>query len=387
MAGMVGADPEELDALAQRFRVLAGRLDSGRASLGSQIHNSPWAGPAAEGFRHDWDGHHSRVLTAVARSLGQAATALTRNANEQRQASGSAVTGGHGVATSPGPGSHDGQGTVGGLLHDLLLGAPNQLPWAKLLMPGGAEMLAVGLMPGALKIMHINEIRLGDGNNHVLISSDGTISVKAQAIHSELTFNQNDSSFKAQFEGLGLEHTKDDAWGVLATPGIDIGSIKLSAGLDVTYNPHTGVVAPSGEYQVGLGHLIETDASIHRQWNPATGDLGTQVSLGGEVLGARHEVHAAEYNDQFVSTSETDSVRSGPVTVSHTHSQSLTPDGSFVESTSTTEAVAAPLSLDTTYFALKTDPIGVSHSNTSATSAMADGSRATSSESTNSGGW
>jgi len=103
---MVGADPEELDALAQRFRVLAARLDSSRASLGSQIHNSPWAGPAAEGFRHDWDGHHSRVLTAVARSLGQAATTLTRNANEQRQASGPAFTGGHGgVATRSGPGS------------------------------------------------------------------------------------------------------------------------------------------------------------------------------------------------------------------------------------------------------------------------------------------
>jgi len=252
-------------------------------------------------------------------------------------------------------------------------------------MPGDAESFAVGLIPGVLKIIHVKEIRLGDSKNHVLISSDGTISVKAQAVHSELTFNQNDSSFKAQFEGLGLEHTKDDAWGVLATPGIDIGPIKLSAGLDVTYNPHTGVVAPSGEYQVGLGHLIETDGSIHKQWNPATGDLSTQVSLGGELLGARHGVHAADHNDEFVSSSETDSVRSGPVTVSHAHSLSLGPDGSLVESTSTTEAVAAPLSLDTTYFALKTDPIGFSHSDTSATTAMADGSRTTSSESTNSG--
>lgn len=386
MAGMVGADPEELDGLAQRFRVLAGRLDSSRASLGSQIHNSPWAGPAAEGFRHDWDGHHSRVLTAVARSLGQAATTLTRNANEQRQASGSAFTGGHGaVATSPGPQTNESHGSLGGLLHDVLQGAPKALPWAKLLTPGGATMFAVGLMPTILKALHIKEIRVGDGDNHVLISSDGTISVKAQAIHSELTFNENDSSFKAQFAGLGLEHTKDDAWGVLATPGIDIGPIKLSAGLEVTFNPHTGVIAPSGEYQVGLGHLVETDGSIQKQWNPATGDVDTQVSLGGEAFGARHEVQAAEHNDQFVSTSETDSLRVGPVTMSHTHSQSLTPDGSFVESTSTTEAVAAPLSLDTTYFALKTDPIGVTHSDISATSTMADGSRTTSSESTNSG--
>ena len=43
MAGMEGADPEELDGLAQRFRVFAGRLDSSRASLGSQVHNSPWS--------------------------------------------------------------------------------------------------------------------------------------------------------------------------------------------------------------------------------------------------------------------------------------------------------------------------------------------------------
>jgi len=115
MAGMVGADPEELDALAQRFRVLAGKLDSSRASLGSQIHNNPWSGPAAEGFRNDWDGHHSRVLTAVARSLGQAATSLTSNANEQRQASGPAFTGGHGgVAARPGSASPTGTGNVTG---------------------------------------------------------------------------------------------------------------------------------------------------------------------------------------------------------------------------------------------------------------------------------
>lgn len=116
MAGMVGADPEELDALAQRFRVLAGRLDSSRASLGSQIHNSPWAGPAAQGFRHDWDGHHSRVLTSVARSLGQAADSLVRNANEQRQASGLASAGGSaGATTAQGTGSSSGTGATGGV--------------------------------------------------------------------------------------------------------------------------------------------------------------------------------------------------------------------------------------------------------------------------------
>jgi uncharacterized protein YukE len=109
MAGMLGADPDELDALAQRFRVLAGRLDSSRASLGAQIHNSPWAGPAAEGFRHDWDGHHTRVLSGVARSLGQAAESLTRNANEQRHASGSAsASGSGGVPTSTGSGTFSG---------------------------------------------------------------------------------------------------------------------------------------------------------------------------------------------------------------------------------------------------------------------------------------
>jgi hypothetical protein len=106
MTGMEGADPEELDGLAQRFRVFAGRLDSSRASLGSQVHNSPWSGPAADGFRHDWDAHHCRVLSAVARSLGQAADCLARNANEQRQASGSGFTSGRGaVTTSPGSGS------------------------------------------------------------------------------------------------------------------------------------------------------------------------------------------------------------------------------------------------------------------------------------------
>lgn len=109
MAGMEGADPDELDGLAQRFRVFAVRLDSSRASLSSHVHNSPWSGPAADGFRHDWDGHHGPVLSAVARCLGQAADTLAANANQQRQASGPAFTSRPRELTpSPGPGSPTG---------------------------------------------------------------------------------------------------------------------------------------------------------------------------------------------------------------------------------------------------------------------------------------
>jgi uncharacterized protein YukE len=399
MAGnLYGADVVELRLLSERMSRSAADLDRIVHLLSHQITaTTAWVGPNAQRFRGEWSGSHRAAVASSARALRDCSAALRRNADEQDRTSAadssstglthSGRSGGMGAASGPShPGGHGG---LNGVLHGLFDNPLKQLAWATLTSPTtGIAMLGAGLMPGILSRFHVQEIRLGDDDNHVLISADGTISVKAQVISTELTFNQKDASFKTQLMGLGMEHTKEGAWGVFATPGVHVpGVVDLSAGLDVTYNPHTGVIAPSGEYQIGLGHLAATDGSIHRQWDPATGNIDTQVSMGGELSGARHEVHAADHNGEFASLSTIDSLHAGPVTVTNTHSQSLTADGSFVDSEGSTTTAAQGVGFSSTYFALKTEEASVSHSNMTTTTTTADGTRTTANASTNSGSW
>ena len=87
-AAMIGADPEALDQLAASFERQARTLDGTAQRVRSQIHASPWQGGAANRFRTDWDNTHMPRLRQTAGSLRTAASALRREAADQRRASG-----------------------------------------------------------------------------------------------------------------------------------------------------------------------------------------------------------------------------------------------------------------------------------------------------------
>ena len=82
-----GADPDQLDALAHDVSGAADRLSATHAALRARLHTAPWTGPDAQSFRQDWDTTHHRVIGEACTRLRDAATALRRNADEQRQAS------------------------------------------------------------------------------------------------------------------------------------------------------------------------------------------------------------------------------------------------------------------------------------------------------------
>jgi hypothetical protein len=274
---------------------------------------------------------------------------------------------------------HSSEGSKGLNWRDLAGKAWRVQQWASLLNPMGvaAPMMLMRMAPGALRALHLKDIRIGDGDNHVVISSDGTVSFKLDALKSEISVNEKDDSFTAQIEGLGVKHTKDGAWGVMASPGVNIGPLKLSAGLEATYNPSTGVIAPSGAYQIGLGHMLSTDGSIHEKWNPVTGDFTKEVSLGGEVGGYRHETVAVEHNDEFVSTTTTDTFTSGGVTVTNEHSQGLAPDGSYVDKKIHSEAISAGLGFDSRYIAIHSEDVAVTRSDVRTVTTGPDGRQTT----------
>lgn len=365
--GMIGADVDELTRLADQFKGSAGQITSVESRLTPRISHAPWRGPAADRFRHDWMNRDRKLLLAAAQALTDAAALLRENARQQDRAS---------SANAPGGGI-----TAGQVLSSLEKG----LTYLQLMNPATMPFAAMKFAPQVMRALHLKEVRIGDSHNHVILSPDGTVSVKVDAINTEVTTNESDGSFVAKYEGLGLERTKDGAYGVTATPGINWGPLHLDAGLAATYNPKTGVVTPEGNYQVGIDHIAETDGYYRHAFNPVTGQETVETGYGVEALGARHQGDAVEKNGEFQSLTTTDSISEGGVTVQRVHSQALSGDGTFTDSTATTESYAPTASIDTPYFAVTADVPAIGHTDVESTSTTADGTRTTTSTSTNFG--
>ena len=362
---MIGADVDELNRLADQFKKYAGQISGLEGRLTPRITHTPWRGHGADRFRHDWMQRDRRMLLAAAQALSDAAKLLHDNAKQQDRASSSTPSGG-GIS-----------------VHNALSALAKASQYLTLVNPATAPMILIKLAPAAMRALHLKELRICDSHNHVIVSPDGTVSVKIDAINTEMTTNESDGSFVVKYEGLGLEKTKDGAYGVTATPGINWGPLHLNAGVSATYNPTTGVITPEGNYKIGVDNIAETDGYIRHPFNPVTGQETVETGYGNEVLGARHQADAVERNGDFVSLTTTDSVSGGGITVANTHSQVLSGDGTYTDTKSTTESVSPNLSLNTTYFAVSADVPTVSHTDSTSVSTTADGTRTTSQSSSN----
>jgi uncharacterized protein YukE len=91
---MIGADPDELDALSGRMNAGAERLGEIRSQLDAQVRQYSWTGGDAEDFQGQWSGCLVAMLDSAASAVGAAGTALAVNARQQREASGDSGTSG-----------------------------------------------------------------------------------------------------------------------------------------------------------------------------------------------------------------------------------------------------------------------------------------------------
>lgn len=90
--GFSGADADQLDHVGVRLESAAQSLRSKSQRLRASLNAAPWNGRGADRFRHDFNTVHARSMAEAARFLDDAYETLSRNAQEQRDASGS----GHG---------------------------------------------------------------------------------------------------------------------------------------------------------------------------------------------------------------------------------------------------------------------------------------------------
>jgi hypothetical protein len=87
-----GADPDELERIGGQFGQLAAQLDGTVGQVTHLIDGAYWLGASGDHFRGDWHSSLAARLHAAAAGLRGAAETLTRNAGEQRIASGSSGT-------------------------------------------------------------------------------------------------------------------------------------------------------------------------------------------------------------------------------------------------------------------------------------------------------
>jgi len=97
--GLVGADVDQLRALARTMTQAADRLDGVTTSVSSQLTSTRWVGHDAEQYRSQWQSESSGLIRSASVALRDAAAALERNAADQEQTSGAAgggIVGGSG---------------------------------------------------------------------------------------------------------------------------------------------------------------------------------------------------------------------------------------------------------------------------------------------------
>ena len=96
----VGADVEQLRALAQLFGDKATSLEDVVSSINGQLHSAGWVGEDADTFKADWDSTLTALVRNVVDSLRERNTNLNQQADEQEKAS--AVNGAAGGAKAVG---------------------------------------------------------------------------------------------------------------------------------------------------------------------------------------------------------------------------------------------------------------------------------------------
>ena len=83
----VGADVDQLRALAQLFGDKATSLEDVVNSINGQLHSAGWVGEDADAFKSDWDSNLTVLVRNVVDSLRERNTSLNQQADEQEKAS------------------------------------------------------------------------------------------------------------------------------------------------------------------------------------------------------------------------------------------------------------------------------------------------------------
>jgi hypothetical protein len=171
---LIGADPDQLDALSIRMNAAAQRLGEIRSELESLLRRFEWQGGDASEFRDEWSGRLAPLIDVTGSALVSAAKALAVNANQQREASGD-------------PGASGASGAEP--LSALLLSGAGALAHSDVLDTAGKYVGIEGNLVGVAALKHVENVLHGHvtGSLGVLDKVGDTLGVVGLGID-EVTF-------------------------------------------------------------------------------------------------------------------------------------------------------------------------------------------------------
>lgn len=84
----LGLDPEQMAALSKTMKTEAEKIEASAKTVDGKLRGVWWKGKDSEDFKGRWEGQHRKAIQDAARLLREASEHITRQVNEQRQASG-----------------------------------------------------------------------------------------------------------------------------------------------------------------------------------------------------------------------------------------------------------------------------------------------------------
>ena len=286
----IGADPDQLEALAQGLSSASGDLRRSVAGIDAKLQRAGWHGRDADRFRTAWRSRHRRDLIGRADAFGSLASEVRRHAGEQRRASASTGPASPVATLPPTPTTSttyavDAGGAIrflrlDGGVHLTIeeLGDERRVTLAREL-DGGAELSASQGWAAAVGSVEVGQGASAGVEGSLLTSMQETWTVDADALSGLLL-------------GLGLDAVVPTvplgAWnhasGFVNDAGDVLGGL---IGLDPPDVPGIDVGAPQPEqteYLIGLGGAVGA-------WSTVTA-LPFSRRVGGAAMSAegRHEV-------------------------------------------------------------------------------------------------
>ncbi len=83
----LGLDPAQMKALANTMVKEAGSIEASSSTVDGKLRSTWWQGNDQKQFVGQWDGQHRKALKSAADLLRQAAKHITKEAEQQIQAS------------------------------------------------------------------------------------------------------------------------------------------------------------------------------------------------------------------------------------------------------------------------------------------------------------
>ncbi|MEZ5311228.1 MAG: hypothetical protein R2735_11655 [Microthrixaceae bacterium] len=164
----LGADPDQLKALATQFRRASVELGRSQGAIEAQLRRSGWNGPDAHGFRSAWSARHRPLLGESVELCRRVSKQLDRHADEQILTSGSLGAAGTATHTGTGGPSVRSGGNLGGR-PDGHAPAPPRIPNSIDSLQLGVEATVASIL-GSSK--HQVTIQAFDGDRHEITITD-----------------------------------------------------------------------------------------------------------------------------------------------------------------------------------------------------------------------